>query len=52
MKQGKNPTVAQRRWIESEGLDPADWLVAKWTPEKAVLVNRKTNEIKTLTFLE
>ena len=40
MKQGKRPTVAQRKQIEAQGLDPRDWLVAKDTPEKTVLVHR------------
>ena len=40
MKQGKRPTVAQRKQIEAQGLDPRDWLVAKDTPDEIVLVHR------------
>lgn len=51
MKKGKNPTVAQRRWIETEGLDPSKWLVSKWTPAEATLVHKDTGEVKIIEFL-
>lgn len=52
MKQGRNPTVAQRRWMESEGLNSAEWYVSKWTVAEATLIHKTTGEIKVLTFLE
>lgn len=40
MKHGKKPTVAQRKLILQQGLDPAAWLVTKDTPEQLELVHR------------
>jgi len=40
MKNGKKPTREQRKLIESNKLNPADWLVVKDTPELMVLVHR------------
>lgn len=40
MKHGKKPTVAQRKLIQSKGLDPAVWLVVKDTSTELHLVHR------------
>ena len=40
MKNGKNPTVRQRKLIKSSGLNVENWLVVKDTPESLVLVHR------------
>ena len=37
MKHGKNPTVAQRKHIQSFRLNPENWLVVKDTPEEFVI---------------
>jgi hypothetical protein len=50
MKHGKNPTVAQKKFIHKWGLDPTVWLVVKDTPEQMVLVHRysdKTTKVVT-----
>ncbi len=52
MKQGKNPTVAQRRRIEQEGLDSGEWRVVKWTPTEGLLQHHLTKELKTISFSE
>ena len=47
MKQGKRPTVAQMRYIENVlGLDPTEWLVARWAPGRITLVSRETSEVR------
>lgn len=40
MKNGKRPTVAQKKFMTSWKLNPADWLVVKDTPDEMVLVHR------------
>ena len=40
MKHGKNPTVAQRKFITSRRLNAANWLVVKDTKDEMVLVHR------------
>lgn len=48
MKNGKNPTSSQRNYIKDTfGLDPKNWLVAKWSPAEIVLVHRGTNATRT-----
>ena len=44
MKNGKRPTVAQKRLMEKWRLNPADWLVSKDTPEKILLVHRHSDK--------
>lgn len=46
MARGKNPTVAQRRFIASEKLNAREWLITKDTPELMELVNRESKEVK------
>lgn len=48
MKNGKKPTVAQRKFIEGYGLNAENWLVAKDTSESMVLLHRFTDSIKIL----
>lgn len=43
MKHGRKPTAQQRKLIQSEGLDPAVWLVVKDQPEKMELVHRHSD---------
>lgn len=54
MKNGKKPTMAQSRFMESHGVNCRTWLVAKDTPTEMIVVSRnakgkpKKNQIKTL----
>lgn len=47
MKHGKKPNVRQCKFMQKNGLDSTQWLVAKDTPAEMVLVSRATGEIKT-----
>ena len=44
MKNGKKPTVAQRKFIQQNGLDPAVWLIVKDKPEEMMLVHRYSDK--------
>ena len=47
MKNGKNPTVAQRKLMQKWKLNSEDWLVVKDEPSKMTLVHRHfDNQIK------
>ena len=46
MKQGKRPTVKQSNIIQSNGLNPENWLVSKVFPDKLVLTHRDTGYIR------
>ena len=46
MKNGKNPTVAQRKFMQKWRLDPAVWLVVKDTPTEMQLVHRYSDKTK------
>ena len=48
MKQGKNPTREQKKYISSNGLYPGDWLVSKDTPKEMVLIHRFSTVNKVL----
>lgn len=52
MKQGKKPTVAQMNWLKMHGLDPKQWLIVKWTPVEAVILNRGTRNTRTYNLSE
>lgn len=40
LKNGKKPTLAQKRLMQEWGLNPADWLVVKDLPDVMLVVNR------------
>lgn len=40
MKNGKKPTVRQKKLIQALRMNPADWLVTKDTPTEMHLVHR------------
>lgn len=40
MKAGKKPTLAQKKLIEQNGIDPLVWLVSSDTTERMILVHR------------
>ena len=44
MKHGKKPTVAQRKLIQKNRLDPAVWFVVKDTPDRMELVHRYSDK--------
>jgi hypothetical protein len=46
MKSGKKPTKNQSIFIQSQGLDPKDWLIVKNEPNQMVLVHRETSDTK------
>ena len=46
MKNGKNPTVAQRKLMYKWKLDWRDWLVVKDTPSEMHLVHRHFEKTK------
>lgn len=48
MKNGKNPTLKQKKFIRSHKLRCENWLVSKDTSEKMVLINRKTGKPREL----
>lgn len=50
MKHGRRPTVAQKKFIQSKGLNAENWLVCKDTPEQMVLVHRHSD--KTTRIIE
>lgn len=52
MRQGKKPTVAQRRHLESINYDSNDWLVIKWEPTDIVIKHRETGEVKHLSMFD
>ena len=47
MKNGKNPTLAQKKRLQAKGLDPGKWLVVKDTTEEMVIVSRIALQRKT-----
>ncbi len=40
LKNGKKPTLTQKRLMQQWGLNAADWLVVKDTPDTMLVVNR------------
>lgn len=45
MKKLKNPTREQKKLIQKQKLNPADWMVERDTPEKIVLVHRRFDSV-------
>lgn len=43
MKNGKKPTVSERKHIESFRLNSSNWLISKKTSDFWLLVHRNTN---------
>jgi hypothetical protein len=46
MKAGKKPTKKQSIFIESQGLNPKEWLIVKNEAHQIVLVHRVTGDTK------
>ena len=40
MKNGKKPTLAQKKFLQGKGLVPENWLIVKDTPVELVGVSR------------
>jgi len=40
VKNGKRPTLAQKKFLQVNGLDPDKWLIVKDTPEKTIVISR------------
>ena len=45
MKNGKKPTVAERKYLQSIKLN-SDWLISKKTSENWLLVHKLTGQVK------
>lgn len=52
MKQGKKPTLNQRKFIESQNLDSREWLVTKDTPERMEIVHREDPEMNFRVYVK
>lgn len=53
MKNGKKPTLAQKKFLKGKGLVPDNWLIVKDKPEELVIVSRaalQKGSRKTRTF--
>lgn len=48
MKNGKNPTRAQKALLDYYRLNPANWLVVTENKEEMQIIHRHTNTIRTL----
>ncbi len=49
MKHGKKPTVKQKKLMQYYGLNSADWLIVKDTPDEMLIVHRySSNTTRTL----
>ena len=48
MKHGKNPTVSEKRIMQSWGLIVDNWLVVKHTTKHLVVVHRLSNGLRTI----
>lgn len=49
MKNGKNPTVRQKKLMTQEHLNYESWLVVKDTPTEMQIIHRNTGEIRTIS---
>ena len=48
MKNGKRPTLRQKKLIQAVGWNPQNWLVSKHTPKEMHLVHRNTGTRKVI----
>lgn len=46
MKNGKNPTKAQKQFLREHRFNPDNWLIVKNTPEEMLLVHRYTSSTR------
>ena len=48
MKHGKNPSVRQKKFLKSKGLNPDNWLVVKNLPDRLEVVHRASMKPRTV----
>ena len=51
MKNGKKPTLAQKKFLQDTGLDSEKWLIVKDTPEvivSRIALQRRSGKTKTI----
>ena len=48
MKNGKRPTVAQKKYLKAQGLNPENWLIVKNEPSQLVIVHRHSGQRRTI----
>ena len=48
MKNGKKPTVAQKKALKAAGLNPDNWLISKDTPESMLIIHRVSGKARTV----
>ena len=48
MKNGKKPTLAQKKMLKENGMVPENWLIVKDTPVEMVVVSRAALQKKTV----
>lgn len=49
MKNGKNPTKAQKIFLKERGLNPDDWLISKNTSTEMRLIHRCARDTRVIT---
>ncbi len=52
MRQGKKPTLKQKRLLEAHRMNAADWLVLEETPEQLKVVYRYSDKTIKIIFKE
>ena len=52
MKHGRKPNVRQCKLMQKNGLNSADWLVSKDTPELMELVHRYSDSTSKIIYKE
>lgn len=52
MKNGKRPTLKQKKMLKLSRLNPENWLVVKNEPEKITIMHRHTGKTRTLASKE
>lgn len=50
MQGGKNPTVSQKKVLARLGLNPNEWLIARWNLNNVVLRHKVTQEIRNISL--
>lgn len=49
MRQGKRPTVRQKKLIKGFNINPDEWLVITENNEQITIVNRATKDVKVVS---
>lgn len=48
MKHGKKPTVSQKKFLRSKGLNPDNWLIIKNLPDRMEVIHRESVRARTI----